>query len=459
MSTNEAMPVLKGKKMPKWFPFAWSTRGISLSINIILVGYLTFYCTDMLGLGAASIGTLLLASKLVDGFTDLFAGFIVEKTHTKLGKGRPYELFIILTWIFTILMFTVPNVGTAAQYVYIFILYLLVNAISITFLNAAETVYLVNAVEDGQDRIKVISLTGSLIMICAIAINIVLPQIVNTIGAAKSGWTKIMLMFGIPLMLIGILRFLLCPEVQDTENESTDAKNSLSIKEMLGLMVRNKYNWILMGIIICVNLINNMSIVTTYYFKYIMGDISLASLPAMSSIATPFLILLFPKLSRKLGTTKVLRAGVIISIVGVGMRFLGNTNMITIVAGTALFTIGLMPITMMVQTYLIDTFDYGEWKNGKRIEGPLCSMTSFAQKVGTALASGITGIVMSGAGYNGTAAAQSSGALSAIVNLYNLCPLILLVITIVLTFCWNLDSLMPQIRKDLAERKMEGIKA
>ena len=440
------------EKMPKWFPFAWSTRGVSLSLNIILVGYLTYYCTDMLGMSAIAIGTLLVASKLIDGFTDLAVGFIVEKTHSRLGKGRPYELFIVLTWIFTILLFTVPNLGVKAQYFYIFIMYMLVNSISITFLNGAETVYLVNSVNDGQDRIKVISISGSIVMIVAIVVNIILPQVISGIGSTRQGWTTIMICFGIPLIFIGLLRFFLCPELKDEEKAHKSEKQNLSIKEMFRLLIQNKYNWILMGIILCVNLINNMSLVTTYYFKYLIGNIGLASIPAMSSILTPFVILLFPALSKKAGTTKVLRGGILISVAGIVIRIAGGINMVTIVIGTALFTIGLMPITMLNQSYTIDAIDYGEWKNGKRIEGPLCSMASLSQKVGTALASGITGLVMGSAHYDGTATVQSGMALSAIAGLYNLCPLILLVITILLAFLWNLDSLMPQIRQDLATK-------
>ena len=37
------------------------------------------------------MGTLLLVSKLFDGVTDLFAGYLIDNTHTRFGKARPYE--------------------------------------------------------------------------------------------------------------------------------------------------------------------------------------------------------------------------------------------------------------------------------------------------------------------------------------------------------------------------------
>lgn len=54
-----------------WYGFAWSSRGISAVINVVLIMQLTYFCTDMLGMSPAVIGTFLLAWKVIDAFTDL----------------------------------------------------------------------------------------------------------------------------------------------------------------------------------------------------------------------------------------------------------------------------------------------------------------------------------------------------------------------------------------------------
>ena len=102
--------------MPFWFSLAWSSRGVANAINVILVGYVTFYCTDLLGLNALVVGGMLVASKIIDAFTDLGIGYIIDRTHTKWGKARPYEFFIVLEWLFTILLFTVPNDMKEGEY-------------------------------------------------------------------------------------------------------------------------------------------------------------------------------------------------------------------------------------------------------------------------------------------------------------------------------------------------------
>lgn len=50
---------------------AWQMRPISLGAVTIITMYLSLYCTDTLGMPAALVGTLLMASKVFDGATDL----------------------------------------------------------------------------------------------------------------------------------------------------------------------------------------------------------------------------------------------------------------------------------------------------------------------------------------------------------------------------------------------------
>ncbi len=160
------------EKMPLWFGLAWSTRGISAAINAILMMQITFYCTDILGLKAGIIGSLFLGSKIIDAFTDLGFGFILDKTHTKLGKARPYELFIVFEWLFTVFMFNAPQIGEMGQYIWIFIMYVLVNAVCATALGGIDSVYLARTFTTNQNQIKAMSINGFVVMFVSIAFNI-----------------------------------------------------------------------------------------------------------------------------------------------------------------------------------------------------------------------------------------------------------------------------------------------
>ena len=102
-------------------------------INLIMLNYLSIYASDTLGVNLLTVSTLLLASKAVDAVTDMVAGVIVDNTHTKFGKGRPYELSIIGMTICTILLFAGnPAWSNVVKCAWIFCMYTLTFSIFAT---------------------------------------------------------------------------------------------------------------------------------------------------------------------------------------------------------------------------------------------------------------------------------------------------------------------------------------
>ncbi|MGG1616806.1 MFS transporter [Paenibacillus sp. NRS-1782] len=58
-------------------------------IYTVITTYLTFYFTDMYGLGAAAVGTLMLIARFVDMIDSPIFGVLIDRTNTKWGKSRP----------------------------------------------------------------------------------------------------------------------------------------------------------------------------------------------------------------------------------------------------------------------------------------------------------------------------------------------------------------------------------
>ncbi|MBQ4187914.1 MAG: MFS transporter, partial [Firmicutes bacterium] len=136
----------KGDRFPVGRFFAWKTRDVSLGCQIIVLGYLSLYASTVLGMPTALVGGLLMASKIIDAFTDLFAGLIVDNTRTKIGRARPYELAILGGWLTTVLLFCCPPAWSmAAKSIWLFSMYALTCSIFQTFLYAAAQPYTVRA--------------------------------------------------------------------------------------------------------------------------------------------------------------------------------------------------------------------------------------------------------------------------------------------------------------------------
>ena len=66
----------KGKRS-KLFYFVWSAPLIGSACVLILLGYITYFSTDVLGLPSGLVGLLLLLSKIFDGVTDILAGYLM----------------------------------------------------------------------------------------------------------------------------------------------------------------------------------------------------------------------------------------------------------------------------------------------------------------------------------------------------------------------------------------------
>lgn len=456
---EQGVPYGARKKMPFWFGVVWSSRGVSAGIAAIMLMQISYYCTDILGLNAAVIGTLFLVSKIVDAFTDLGFGFILDKTHTKLGKARPYELFIVAEWLFLVMMFNAPKFGTTGQYIWIFIMYVLVNAVCATALGGIDSVYLARVFTTHENQISAMSINGFVVMFISIVFNIVFPQWLATGGTTQAGWAALTIPMGIGLAIIGILRFVFCKEVvaDDVTNVSAQKKSTteLSIKESIKLLKKNKYLFIVVALMLLTFWVNNMSAATVYYFKYIVGDISLQGTVAITSMIVVPALVVFPILSKKIGTTKILQACFLIGTIGLLIRTIGSTSLPTLIVGGILMGIGTLPISMMINTYLIDCMDYGEWKTGVRIEGLVASIANFSSKVGNGIALGFVGLIMGLAGYDGLAEKQSAAAGGAIIFLFNILPMILFGIMFVLSLFYKVDSIRPQMDADLKKKHGE----
>jgi GPH family glycoside/pentoside/hexuronide:cation symporter len=443
------------EKTPCGYTLAWASRALSLAVNFILLMQITYFATDFAGLSAGLVGALLLGSKLFDGFTDLIVGYIINRTNTKLGKARPYEIMIIPLWILTILLFSIPaNLGTVGKSVYILALYTLINSVCATFLNGTDAVYMSRSLANEQNRAKVLAMSAVITMLFAAGISIALPQMMANWGPQPGGWTKIGLVFGIPMMILGLGRFFFIKEtVVDAKIEETS--RNMSFKESILVLVKNKYVFILAGCIICSNLIQTITgAAGTYYFRYIVGNVGLLSIGGMLSLLSPFALLLFPLAMRKLGSMNFIRIGLAISIAGGVMKFFAGANIVPLIAGGFLAGLGVAPLGMMINLFLIECMDYNEWRTGKRVDGYVPSLVKFSDKLGSGIASGGLGLIMSIAGYNSAVETQSPAALGSIVGLYTWIPTILSVIMLLLVNLYDLDKKMPQIKQDIEQRRM-----
>ncbi|MCR5005975.1 MAG: MFS transporter [Clostridiales bacterium] len=434
---------------------AWSLRGGSTGVALMVMGYLTIFCTNTLGIPPLMVGTLMLASKLLDGVTDIFAGFIVDKTNTRIGRGRPYELCVIGLWAATLALFLCPaSWSTVLKCVWIFIMYAFANSIFMTFLNANQTVYMVRSFSDPKHYVSLSTYGGIIPMVVVVIFNIVFPMLMGAIATSQGGWIMLIAAFAVPMTVIGLLRFIFVKETNQVDSQSAE---KLSLKDVFTVLKNNPFIYIIALATLMMNLVTNMG-VNVYYFTDIVGNVGLmGALSAVQVIAIP-LMAIMPQFLKRTTTARIIRIGLLVMIAGYVLNYFAGSNFILLAIAAVLFGAGSMPISMLSGLMIIDCADYNESKGMFRLEGSLSAINGFATKLGAGLGAGLLGILLGLAGYDGTAAVQTASAINMVRMLYSLIPAALYILVYLAFHLYKLDKLMPEIRRTNEENRAKNRK-
>lgn len=400
----------------------WSTSSVSVALSALVLGFVSVYCTDTLGLEPVIVGTVLLISKLVDGVTDLIAGVIIDKTQTKWGKGRPYEIFMLFLWLSTWGLFSVPTqFSNLAKYIWIFFMYVFMNAVCTTFLNGNNVVYMVRAFKTKEQQTKLTAYSGFFTMGAGFVFNILFPMGVAKIATSAAGWSRLIGMMALPLTVLGLVRMLTIKEQYNMEADVHSEQ--LKLTDVLTLFKTNRPA-VMIGIVRFLFATVSSMGVGVYYFTHVIGNVGLMGVTAAFSVIGLPLAFLMPGMRRKWGQDKMVTIGFIVCMIGYVIMFFAGSNFILVVIAGLFSAIGAVPFTMMFNMYIIDCADYNEMLGNQRLEGTMGALFGLTQKIGSAFGGFVLGALLSLAHYDGTLAVQPESSIMAIRILASIVPLI-----------------------------------
>lgn len=432
---------------------AWQTRAIALGAITIIIGYFSIYCTDTLGMKASVVGALLMASKIADGVTDLLAGYVVDNTNTRWGKGRPYEFCIVLAWLATVLLFSVsPAWSNVVKCVWIFVMYTLVFSIFSTFLNASEVVYAIRAFGTKEAMTKISAMSGILVTVGCMVVSISFPILMGKLATSGSGWSRLVLIYAVPLTLIGMLRFIFVKE----EHADVDSDSEhVTLKNMFIMLKSNKYAWCVAGTNGVLQFVSGLG-AATYYFTWIVGDIGKYSVLQGVSILALVAMLFFPMMIKKKSTNFLVGAGAILGMAGYALNFFAGSNMLLLTVAFLLTGLSVLPASYFRGILIMDIAKYNQWKGLPPMESTTSALSNFFGKIFQALGAFMLGVMLDVGGYDGTLAVQPDSAMNMIRMLYSIIPMVIMALMLVCTLIYNsLDKMLPQIEASIGEKKPE----
>ena len=265
------------------------------------------YLTDTVGLSMGIVSTLIAASKIFDGVSDFFFGRMIDKTHTKMGKARPWMLWpYIGCSVSLVACFAIPmEWGETAQYVFFFIAYTLLNAVFFTANNIAYASLTALITKNTSERVQLGSFRFIFAFGTKIVIEAVTIQAVALFGGGAFGWRTIAIIYavlGLIVNTISVFSVKELPEADEGMEEEREEEHKLTFLKSFGLLLKNKYYVIICVTYIMTQIYASVIGMGTYYAKYILGNETLFSdLSLAINITMVVALIALPMIIQKMG--------------------------------------------------------------------------------------------------------------------------------------------------------------
>jgi len=425
--------------------------GINL-LTLTMSLFVTIYYTDSVGISAATVGTMMFITRLFDGVSDLGMGFVVDRTHSKLGKARPWILWMALPlFILFVLMFNVPmSMGQNGKVVFMYITYFLFTVVFFTafFVPYNSLIPLMAASQDTRNKLA--TARFFMVMIAALIIVGVTIPLQQAIG-----WTALSFLYGSLAVGFFLWTFFMAKERHGAKEVKYEKSNVL---EEVKSLFKNKFFLPLVILFVLNYVIMGLAGIGVYYAKDVVGNINIMGLFAIASIVPQLIGLpLFPGMARKHGKYRLFIIGSIIRVLGKVILLIAPTDINLLVASSVIVGIGGIPFSAGMYALISDVIDFGEWKTHRRTEGLINSVSSFGNKVGMGLGTAMVGWIIAFGGYDGGAAVQSAKAVASMkfVNIH-LHIILFVLILIVSLFC-NIDKIYPTVETELKKRRVPNL--
>ncbi|MBP3197987.1 MAG: MFS transporter [Butyrivibrio sp.] len=450
------------KVMRKSDYFADSLGQFALNLMSGLVGQLTYFYTDKVGMAAGAIATVFFICKIFDAFTDVIMGNIVDHTAPGKEKYRPWILKMsIPAAIIMIMLFTVPaGFSEPAKIAYMFLTNVLLTAIIYTAIAIPYTALMVVRTNSQEERGSMGIWRAAAGYASGMIIAIVTVPLTNMLGGNQAAWIKFSIGFAVVLLIALLICYKKAKECAveagaETTTVVEDDEEPVPFKEALSNLFHNKY-WIM---ILVMGVMSNVSYGIggasgTYYCKLIYGDDNLVGiLGAIGMIPTLAGFIAVGPMIKKMGVTKTLKVSFFIGMISTAIRIFNPTNFWFNTIMGCFATFANIPMMCLLGVMTAMTIDYNEYKYEKRMVGISNAASGFGSKIGSGLGASLVGWCLAIASYDGFATVVTPAVKQAVFTFGIYIPLILFIVMFVITLKFDLEAKLPKMKEEIAARK------
>ncbi|MDQ1000485.1 GPH family glycoside/pentoside/hexuronide:cation symporter [Neobacillus niacini] len=419
-------------------------------VNLYIGSFFIVFCTYVLGVSPYFMGTMFLVGKIFDAIVTGIMGTITDRY--RIGKsGDKFLPWISFSkWILAaaclIAFADISSWGSTATHIWVVAAYLFFcvayTADAIPYGSLASVI-----TNDPVERTKLSRARSIGGMIVGVGFLSFVPMFIydKAGNIVPEAFFYIAIVFSILSLLsyTGLVK-LTTERIRDEKSvgakpdyDFKDAfKEAFSNRPLIGMMVATLGSTLI---------ISGVATLAAYVFAeyYNMpGAFAINSFISMGIILVLFVVI--PKLVAKFNKRNLVLATSAFSLVTSAlMTFVTFENVYVFAALYNIATIGSSVFVILVWALVTDCIDYTEYKTGKKIEGTLYSLYSFARKVGMGLGAAVGSYSLGWVGFVSGAKSQPQEVAEGILKMYTGMPVvafILILIGVGLIFNLNTKS-------------------
>ena len=398
------------KPAEKWLGYLVGPAG-ALLLNAVLATYLNIYYTDVLDLthiwGGLFLTIFPIVSKIIDAFTNIIMGYIIDRTRTKQGKARPWLLLSApLVAISGILLFTVPTANETVQVIWVILSYNLFYSFAYTIFNMSHNLMVPLSTRNTTDRggLSVFNQIAT-IMMSGILVALIFPMVIMpALGVDKSKWIVMMSALSIITLPLILLEYYFTKERVTEETQGDGEEKKIPFLTQLKIVFTDKYFLIVIAYFLIYTFGSTMkNLGLVYYCNWVLGTYNDGITQMLVSVigGVPMGIGIFAvwPLAKKFGKRNVTMWGFVLYAIGSLVCWLVPNNLVVVLVGQFIKNIGGLPCAYVFMALFADTLDHLEWKSGIRCDGVAMSVYNVIACALIGIVTGIFNGLLGNSGY------------------------------------------------------------
>ncbi len=412
-----------------------------LSTTILMKFY-----TDVMGVSAGIVGTLMMLARFVDAVTDVTMGRICDNAkRTKAGKFKPWLMRMCVPVAISSFLMYAPGLSSnitqtwpySVRVGWLIVTYLLWGSFCYTGINIPYGSMASAISPDASDRASLSTFRTLGGTLAGIFIGVGLPLVAYETVTLDNGGTQDVLsgrnvaIAAAVFSVLAIVCYYLCYQMcTERVHAHKSHQKGPSVGQMLKSALQNRA---LISIIVASVFMLMAQLTMQNMMSYIYPDYYNAA--SLQSVGSLTMILgmgtaaaVAKPVTTRFGKAEVSSVCALAGAVVCLAIWIIRPNVYGYMAMTTLFWLFLGVFSMVSWALITDVIDYSELKNGIREDGTVYALYSFARKLGQALASGLSGWLLSAIAYNENAlaegVAQTQSVKNGIFTISNLVPAI-----------------------------------